>query len=231
MARVVLLLTLFALAGCDAVGGDTAPSWVEAGAVAVFDYEPGPDSLYSRGLRSDEPYRAVPATPRIVQLEVVRAEDWRRTDRFVRWRESADPAYTLTRFAGDVSFPLDDDDIGVNEYGLTVSVATQCTGNGWVGGSSSSLAFVRVPRTTGRLQTYGNCANGPGAAFDATGPETVTVPAGTFQAIRIDRGRVVEFWSWEAGLVRLDVVGHGGALRGRFLRSAPNAASPAGASG
>ncbi len=208
------LALLLAVAGCDAFSDD-GPAWAQPGTVATFDYLSGPDSLHTYG-----PFRAIPDTPAAVRMTTVRASDrGRKSDRYVVWESPGYEGYR-TPFASELTFPLDDEDIKLGEDGLMVVVPHDCTGNGWFGGSSGALAYVRVPRRAGTLQAYGHCSNEPAAPFPATGPEAVTVPAGTFQAIRIERGRQVEWWSWEVGLVRLDVFGYEDELQGRFVRSA-----------
>ncbi|WP_412062409.1 hypothetical protein [Rubrivirga sp. IMCC45206] len=229
--RVALLLALLAVAGCDAFGGTPDPAWTEAGAVAVFDYTPGPDSIYTWGVAAEGTYAAVPATPRALEMRIVASPDWRRTDRYVDWRDTAAPDFTLSQFQSVFELPLDDADVEVADDGLAVVVDVDCSGGGWVsGGSSGRLAFIRVPNRAGTVQDINNCGHSgalTGPTFPATGPESVTVPAGTFSAIRIETpvvgypgGTAVEWWSWDAGLVRLDVVGPEGGLRGRFERSA-----------
>lgn len=215
MRAALALLAL--LAGCD-FAAESGPAWTEVGAVATFDYAPGPDSLFALGAGFAPPYARAASAARAVEMRVAASGDWRRTDRHVEW---ADPGETGgSRFEGEVRLPLDDDDVDVTDDGLRVTTAYQCVGNGWFGGSSGSVAFVRVPRTTGRIQTYTSCSNGPGALLEAARIETVTVPAGTFEAVVIEAFDQTEWWSWEAGLVRLDVVNDEGALRGRFVRSA-----------
>ncbi|WP_420455209.1 hypothetical protein [Rubrivirga sp.] len=226
--RPLLFLAALALAGCDALSPDSGPTWAEAGAVAVFDYEPGPDSL--RAFVSDGTsgaHRTVEARARGFEMAVVASERWRRTDRHVVWRSADAPGFTS--FGADVPFPLDDEDIEVVEDGIAVVVDVDCTGGGWVsGGSRGRLSFVRAPNRPGTLEEFGNCQRSydlGGVSYPATGPEPVTVPAGTVSAIRVERplydgGTTVEWWSWEAGLVRLDVLAADGTLRGRFVRSA-----------
>jgi hypothetical protein len=58
--------------------------------------------------------------------------------------------------------------------------------------------------------------------------ETVTVPAGTFEAVVIEGpahpdgsgATGIEWWSWEVGLVRYDALRYDGVLQGRFVRAA-----------
>lgn len=230
MRALLALIALVAVAGCDAFG-DSAPAWTEAGAVAVFDYTPGPDSIYTWGVAAEGTFAAVPATPRALEMRMVASPDWRRTDRYVDWRDTAAPEFTLSQFQSVFELPLDEDDVEVADDGLAVVVDVDCSGEGWlIGGSGGRLAFIRVPNRPGTVQAFGNCGRSgalTGPTYPATGPEPVTVPAGTFSAIRVETevvgypgGTAVEYWSWEAGLVRLDVVGPEGVLRGRFERSA-----------
>ncbi len=230
MRSPLALLLLVALAGCD-IASDSAPAWTEAGAVAVFDYTPGPDSIYTWGVAAEGTYAAVPATRRVLEMRMVASPDWRRTDRHVDWRDTAAPEFALSQFQSVFELPLDEDDVEVADDGLAVVVDVDCSGGGWVsGGSRGRLAFIRVPNRAGTVQEFGDCSRSgdlTGPTFPATGPESVTVPAGTFSAIRVETavaaypgGSAIEWWSWEAGLVRLDVVGPEGVLRGRFERSA-----------
>ena len=227
MRLALVILASFAVVGCDAVSDDR-PGWAEIGAVAVFDYQAGPDSL--RPFVSDGTsgaFRALSSQPRAFEMAVVASERWRRTDRHVVWRATALPP-AFVSFGSDVPFPLADDDVEVVADGVAVVVDVDCSG-GWLSGSSGGrLSFLRAPNRTGTIEEFGNCQRShdlSGITYSATGPETVTVPAGTFSAIRVERplyagGVTIEFWTPEAGLVRLDVVGAEGVLRGRFVRSA-----------
>lgn len=231
MRALPLLLALVALAGCDAFGPD-APAWAAPGAVAVFDYAPGPDSIYANGTAGAGTYAAVPATPRALAMRVVASPEGYRTDRHVEWGDPAVPGHGPTPFASaGIALPLNDDSVEMAADGLAVVVDVDCAEGGWVGGGTRGrLAFIRVPNRAGTLQEFGNCERSgdlTGPTFPATGPEPVTVPAGTFEAIRIETpvygypgGTAVEYWSWDVGLVRLDIVNPEGALRGRFERSA-----------
>ena len=228
MLRALSLLTFIAVAGCDAFS-EADPAWTRAGAVATFDYAPGPDSLKTHGPVPQPLYRAVPAGERALEMVVVASANWRRTDRHVEWRDAGASAHPYPQFHPDVPLPLFDDDIEVVEDGVAVVVDVDCYGGGWLGGGSSGrLSYVRVPNQAGTVQTYGNCERSSDlttVTSSASGPETVTVPAGTFSAIRVESpiyagGTLVEWWSWEVGLVRLDALNEAGVLRGRFVRSA-----------
>ncbi|MGB3541448.1 hypothetical protein [Rubrivirga sp.] len=221
------LVILLVLSGCDALG-DSDPAWTEAGAVALFDYEPGPDSLRAFVFDGvDGEHLRLPSRPRGFEMTVVASPDWRWTDRYVSWKQAGATGGAFTSFSTEISLPLEDENIEVVEVGLAVVKSVDCSG-GWFSGSSGRLSFVRVPNQSGTVEEFANCQRSydlEGQTYPATGPETVTVPAGTFSVIRVERpvysgGKTVEFWSWEAGLVRLDAVSPDGTLRGRFVRSA-----------
>lgn len=217
MPRAPVLLAVLVLTGCD-LFTEADPLWTEPGAVATFDYEPGPTPLLTRQSGEVAPE---PAGERVVSMLVTEADRWEKADREVVWREPSDLGGYTTRFRNPgVSFPLDDDVFDLSDDGLRVVVAHQCTGNGWTGGGSGSLAWVRVPRTSGTILPWGNCSREPGTGYPATASVTVTVPAGTFETVRIEHWDGVEYWNWEVGLVRYDVLRYDGEPQGRFVRSA-----------
>lgn len=216
-SHVLALAALVAVAsGCDAFGDD-GPAWTQAGAVATFDYAPGPDSLFVLGPGREPPFRRAPTTERAVEMRIVDADRTAYTDRQVRW---TDPGHPSSRFTYEARLPLSGDDIDVGPDGLRVTVAHDCPYIGLrrTGGSSGPLTFVRVPRTLGPLDVWTDCSRSS-LAYEAVRTETITVPAGTFEAVVVEGPGVVEWWSWEAGLVRLDVVRYDGVLQGRFVRS------------
>ena len=227
--RPALLLALLLVAGCDAVSGDGGPAWAEVGATATFDYVPGPDSLSVLGPGGEPPFRRAPAVARAVEMRVVEAERGAYTDRQVRW---VDPGSRdgRSRFTHEARLPLEGDDVDVDQDGLRVTVAHDCPDVGLrrAGGAGGPLTFVRVPRAAGAaLDVWGDCTRSP-LSYRAVRTERVTVPAGTFEAVVVEgpahpdgSGPLgVEWWSWEAGLVRYDALRYDGVLQGRFERSA-----------
>ena len=229
MRPALALALLVALAGCDALAGDDAPAWARVGAVATFDYAPGADSLFVLGPGREPPFRRAPAAERAVEMRVVGADRWAYTDRQVRW---ADPGSRdgLSRFTHEARLPLEGDDVDVGPHGLRVTVAHDCPDIGLrrPGGAGGPLTFVRVPREAGAaLDVWGDCTRSP-LHYRAVRTERVTVPAGTFECVVVEgpahpdgQGALgVEWWSWEVGLVRYDVLRYDGVLQGRFVRSA-----------
>ncbi len=228
MRFVLALAVLLAVAGCDAFSDD-GPAWTEVGAVATFDYTPGPDSLSVLGPGRTPPFRRAPATARAVEMRVVRADRWDYTDRRVEWGDPGGPD-GLSRF--DTGLPMRGDDVEIGADGLTVTVAHDCPDLGLrrpgSAESSGPLTFTRVPRAaSGAFDVWGDCTRNP-LFYRAVRTERVTVPAGTFEAVVIEGPAQpdgtgaggVEWWSWEVGLVRYDVLRYDGVLQGRFERSA-----------
>lgn len=225
--RTVSLLLLLALAGCDAFSAD-GPGWSQVGAVAAFDYSPGPDSLSVLGPGREPPFRRAPSATRTVEMVVVEGDRGDYTDRRIRWRDLGAPGAT-SRFQSEARLPLADARIDVSGDGLTVTVAHDCPDLGLrTTAGAGPLTFVRVPRAAPQtLDVWGECTRSP-LYYRAVRVETVTVPAGTFEAVVIEgpahpdgtgpTGR--EWWSWEVGLVRYDALRYDGVLQGRFERSA-----------
>jgi len=218
MRALTALAALVLIAGCDAFSGG-GPAWAEAGAVAAFDYTPGPDSLWAFGPGNEPPYRRAAAADRAVVMRIDAGESHEPADRRVTWGEPSDGS--RSRFVSDVRFPLDHASIEVKGDGLRIVRHTGC-GGGLIGGTRGTTSVLRVPKVTGLLQEVGDCPTGPGRTLESARFETVTVPAGTFEVVVIEDPHYdqVEYWSWDAGLVRLDVFNGEGALRGRFVRSA-----------
>ncbi|PAP76529.1 hypothetical protein [Rubrivirga marina] len=230
MRASLVALLLLSIAGCDLVSDD-GPAWTEVGAVATFDYTPGPDSLSVLGPGRTPPFRRAPATPRAVEMHVVAdGGPGTSTGRRVAWRDPGADS-PLSRFA-EAGLPLSDARVDVSSEGLTVTVPHDCPDLGlWRVRSTAEagpVTFVRVPReAAGALDVWGDCTQSP-LHYRAVRVETVTVPAGTFEAVVIEgpahpdgTGALgVEWWSWEAGLVRYDALRYDGVLQGRFVRSA-----------
>lgn len=223
--RVAVLL-LLTLAGCDALS-DSDPEWARVGAAATFDYTPGADSLSVLGLGGEPPFSRAASTPRAVTMRVVAADRGDYTDRRIRWHDvgaSGQPS----RFRYEARLPLADERVGVDEDGLTGTVVHDCPDIGLRTTSAAGpLTFLRVPRAAPRaLEVWSDCSRSP-LYYRAVRVETVTVPAGTFEAVVIEgpahpdgSGAVgIEWWSWEAGLVRYDALRYDGVLQGRFERS------------
>lgn len=231
--RSVLAALLLAplVAGCDALADD-GPAWAVVGEVATFDYEPGPDSLSVLGPGRTPPFRREPATSRAVEMHVVADRGpGTHTGRRVEWRDpGAGPL--PSRFQHEARLPLSDARIDATGAGLTVTVPHDCPDPGLRRPQSTTeagpLTFVRVPRAAvGALDVWGDCARSP-LFYRAVRTETVTVPAGTFEAVVIEgpghpdgTGPTgIEWWSWEVGLVRYDALRYDGVVQGRFVRSA-----------
>lgn len=228
--RLALVLLAALATGCDAF--DDGPAWTQVGAVATFDYVPGPDSLLVLGPGQTPPWRRAPSTPRAVEMHVVAdGGPGTHTGARVEWRDpGAGPL--PSRFQYEARLPLSNARIDATVEGLTVTVPHDCPIRGlWrvrTTAEAGPLTFVRVPRAAvGPIDVWGDCTRSP-LYYRAVRTEAVTVPAGTFEAVVIEgpahpdgQGPLgVEWWSWEVGLVRYDALRYDGVLRGRFVRSA-----------
>lgn len=82
-----------------------------------------------------------------------------------------------------------------------------------------------------------DCTGAVGGEFAVRGTESVTVPAGTFEALVLvgepriygdprDAGdRTVEYWAGTEGLVRADLLNGDGVLRGSLVRASESRGS------
>ncbi len=215
MNRTTLALLAFSLGGCDTLNGDNGPMWTRDGSSAHFDYTPGLDSLHDY----TPAYVAIPATQRAVRMFAGPAPSWSRADVVVRWDAPgfSDP---VSPFYNELIFPLEEDNLVVSPRGLEVVVPARCSG----GIPSGSASWVRVPRTPTDVQELAACSLSPGRLYRAVGTVMIPTPEGSFEAFILEGpapmgGTFREFWNWEIGLLRLDVLNEDGVLRGRFTRS------------
>ena len=135
MRLALLLLVALAVVGCDSARDD-GPSWTLAGAVATFDFAPGPDSLriFVADTNGGGEHRAAEAQAPAVRMRVLDSPGWRRTDRYVEWQEVPPPGAAWADYDVDAHFPLDDGDVELVEDGLAVVVDVDCYGSGFGGG-------------------------------------------------------------------------------------------------
>jgi hypothetical protein len=147
------------------------------------------------------------------------APGWSRADIVVRWDAPgfSDP---VSPFYNELIFPLEEENLVVSPGGLEVVVPARCAG----GIPSGSASWVRVPRTPADVQELAACSLSPGRRYLAAGTVMVATPEDSIEAFVLEgpapiRGTVREYWNWERGLLRLDVLNEDGVLRGRFTRS------------
>ncbi len=222
-----LFLSVLLLAGCDAGSGD-GPAWAQPGAVATFDYEPGPDTLSVTGPGRALPFGRPASLARAVEMRITDSGRYGYTGRGVRWSDVGFPS-AESRFDSEARLPLRGQDIGASADGLTVTVLHDCPDPGLRRASPDGpLTFLRVPtRASGALDVWGDCSRSP-LYYRAVRAERVTVPAGTFDTVVIEGPTLpnaegalgVEYWSEEVGLVRYEASRYDGVLQARFSRSA-----------
>ncbi|MDX1419762.1 MAG: hypothetical protein R3181_07325 [Rubricoccaceae bacterium] len=218
--------TLLLIAGCDAFGGDGFPapdvSWARPGAALVFDYVSGPDSL--RTLIGNE---AIPSTPSAatfrVETDVLGALD---DGPVGMWTFAYDGPGTSPVYLG-FRLPLHEDRLTTTPEGLAIVDRLTCDPYG--AGPQGQFAWIRVPREPAGLTEF-RCGRSAGQSLDEGPYQTVETPAGRFEAYPLeglggyngasggyDTQR--EYWSWEHGLVRVDLLSPEGVLRGRLVRA------------
>ncbi len=212
--RTLALLALVLLAGCDAFGGPDGPGWTQTGARLVYDYTSGPDSLHY-----GFPRRALPATPAIIEMRVFGEGSY--GGRGISWYTTDLSSPLYERYW---ALPLYGEDIIATERGVEVVIPRGCSG-GLFGSVQGSTHYVRVPRVASDAQSYVPCSLDLSVAYRIAGAEMVVTPAGTFETFIYEvpswaEGRDAvtrEFWNYDAGLVRLDIVNADGVLRGRLM--------------
>ena len=216
MSRPLLAaLTVLAFGGCDMLTDDPGPVWTRVGTDALYDYAPGPDSLHDY----TPSYIAIPPRQHAVRMRVEPAPGWSRAELAVTWDAPGFPD-PVSPFYNELIFPLENEHLDVSPRGLKVVVPARCTG----GIPQGTASWVRVPRTPTDVQELAPCSLDARRRYRAVGTETVTTPEGTFEAFVLEGpaplgGPFREYWAWEAGLLRLDVLNEAGVLRGRFTRS------------
>ena len=194
---VIPLLLGAALGACDSAGPE-GPPWYQPPAAFAFDYEPG-----DRPLLMYQPRREIPAQLRAVEMRLLRTPPSQFCQSQVGCSTPPNVTWTIGQQTGDIPtvgvfsrylrLPLNGSRVEIRDDGLYV-------------GSTRVLSPVADP-------------NEEQAVVDTR--------AGVFHATVRERrffsgGSVREFWTWEDGLVRLDVFHTDGVFGGRFVRSAPD---------
>lgn len=190
------------LGACDS----SAPSYgVRAGAAFTFAYEHGPAAA------DDGPDGSPTATFR-VEPGAGGASGygvWTVSDH--------DPAVGLSALRSRFALPLSDAPFLVRDAGIYTYARTTCD---LYSGGSRVMEQLRVPfGTTSQVRVKRGCAGTSTETYTVTRDVPVSVPAGTFATVRLDRadGRAREFWSPEVGLVRLDALDGEGGVRASLV--------------
>ena len=209
MRAHLLLFVLALLVGCDSATPEA--TWYDAGVSATFDYQAGTVPL-QRVDGTPIPDRQRAVVMRFGELNFCPnavCVGWETPDQ-----------QQLASYEFFVGFPLDNETIRASDTGLGVVYPAQCSGS-YIQGPRSSVTLTRVPSTPSDVYTLTPCStyDPPRLALSSRGTETVQTPAGTFEAIVLADDFSVEYWNWEVGLVRYDVMTGDGQLRGRFVRS------------
>ncbi len=210
MRALSLVAVLLTFAGCDTAVDSAA--WYDAGTVATFDYQAGDVPLARANL---EP---IPSAERAVVMSFDE-QSFCPGATCVQWFVAGQQQIASQEFS--TSFPLQDATVRETETGLGIVYPARCSGS-YVQGPQGSVTLTRVPRTPSDIYTLTPCRTfeEPRLALSSRGRETIVTPAGTFDTVVLDSGDSVEFWNWDVGLVRVDLLTGEGQLRGRFVRSA-----------